>query len=67
MFSAIIQLASKIFCFTSYVSNKESYPQPLSSQQEEDCLKKYSQGDSEARELLIKHNLRLVAHIAKKY
>ena len=67
MFSAIIQLASKIFCFTSYVSNKESYPQPLTPQQEEYCLKKYSQGDNEARELLIKHNLRLVAHIAKKY
>ncbi|MBR2372339.1 MAG: RNA polymerase subunit sigma-70, partial [Clostridia bacterium] len=61
MFSAIIQLASKIFCFTSYVSNKESYPQPLTPQQEEECLKKYSQGDNESRELLIKHNLRLVA------
>ncbi|MBQ9715128.1 MAG: RNA polymerase sporulation sigma factor SigK, partial [Clostridia bacterium] len=67
MFSAILQFASKIFCFTSYVSNKESYPQPLTPKQEDEYLKKYAQGDGNAREVLIKHNLRLVAHIAKKY
>ena len=59
MFSAILQLASKIFCFTSYVSNKESYPQPLTPKQEDEYLKKYAQGDGNAREILIKYNLHL--------
>ena len=67
MFSAFLQFASKIFCFSSYVSNKQSYPQPLTPEQEQDYLTKLKNGDNHAREVLIKHNLRLVAHIAKKY
>lgn len=67
MFTAILQFLSKIFCFSSYVSNKASYPQPLSAEDEAKYLQLYKEGDEQARETLIKHNLRLVAHIAKKY
>jgi len=67
MFLSFLQFVSKIFCFTSYVSGKKSYPQPLSQKDEQETLEKFYQGDMSAREKLIKHNLRLVAHVAKKY
>lgn len=44
-----------------------SFPRPLSPQEEDDCLARLEQGDDSARETLIEHNLRLVAHIVKKY
>ncbi len=67
MFSAIFEFLSKIFCFSSYVSNKASYPRPLSPELEAHYIEKLKEKDEDAREQLIKHNLRLVAHIAKKY
>lgn len=45
----------------------KSFPKPLSPEDERECLKKYAAKDMEARRLLIEHNLRLVAHIVKKY
>ena len=42
-----------------------SFPMPLTEEDEISCLEKLSSGDMSARETLIKHNLRLVAHIAK--
>ena len=44
-----------------------SFPRPLSAQEEEYYLHLFAQGDLEARNILIEHNLRLVAHIMKKY
>ena len=44
-----------------------SFPMPLTEEDEISCLEKLSSGDMSARETLIKHNLRLVAHIAKRY
>ncbi len=49
------------------VSYSQSFPPPLSAAEEAECFKKMRQGDRLAREKLIKHNLRLVAHIVKKY
>lgn len=43
-----------------------SFPRPLSTEEEEDCLNRLAQGDSSARDQLIEHNLRLVAHIVNK-
>ena len=45
----------------------DSFPRPLSREEEESCLRRLAQGDGEARNTLVEHNLRLVAHILKKY
>ena len=44
-----------------------SFPKPLTAQEEEYYLQRCAQGDEEARNILIERNLRLVAHITKKY
>ncbi|NLY78187.1 MAG: RNA polymerase sporulation sigma factor SigK [Tissierellia bacterium] len=51
----------------NYVSNTNSFPKPLSKEEEMYLLKKYSEGSEKARNILIERNLRLVAHIVKKY
>ena len=56
-----------LICFALHVTNTGSFPKPLSEQQEAEALQRLSQGDPKARALLIEHNLRLVAHIVKKY
>ena len=43
------------------------FKKPLSPEEEKEYLARYKEGDMEARNLLIEHNLRLVAHVAKKY
>ena len=45
----------------------DSFPKPLSREEEEKYLERWSQGDIESRNILVEHNLRLVAHIIKKY
>lgn len=58
---------SKVFFFTSFVNNNGSFPPPLSREEESECLERLRTGDAAAREKLIRHNLRLVSHIVKKY
>lgn len=65
--SWLIQLFSKIFFFTGLVGSKNAFAKPLSGKEEDELFEKYHNGDKNAEELLIKHNLRLVAFIAKKY
>ena len=50
-----------------YISGGTLFPEPLSAEEEKQVLIKMKQGDDEARNLLIERNLRLVAHICKKY
>lgn len=50
-----------------YVSGKSSFPPALDAQEEAALLERWQQGDPAARDSLIEHNLRLVAHIVKKY
>ncbi|KNF09872.1 RNA polymerase sigma-K factor SigK [Gottschalkia purinilytica] len=50
-----------------YVSNSSSFPKPLSQEEEDYYLMLYEKGDEEAKNVLIERNLRLVAHIVKKY
>lgn len=45
----------------------KTFPQPLTAREEREYLKRYKEGDQEARETLINHNMRLVAHVIKKY
>jgi RNA polymerase sporulation-specific sigma factor len=52
--------------FVSYIKNN-AFPQPLTEQEENENLRLMAQGDSDARNRLIEHNLRLVAHIVKKF
>ncbi len=58
---------SRIFFFTSFVNNNGSFPKPLTADEEKEYLKRYKNGDREAYDILVRHNLRLVAHIVKKY
>lgn len=55
-----------LFMF-SYVSGSSSFPQPLTAEEEARYLQEYEMGSEEAKAVLIERNLRLVAHIAKKY
>ena len=64
MFDSIVQ--SLIFLI-SFISGNNSFPKPLTAQEEKIYIEKMSKGDSDARNKLIEHNLRIVAHIAKKY
>lgn len=56
----------EVMLFVSYVKNN-AFPQPLSENEEKEYLKAMAEGDQEARSKLIEHNLRLVAHIVKKF
>lgn len=67
IFASFLEFLTKITFFTGSVIGKNSFPKPLSPEEEGECLKKMKEGDSAAREKLINHNVRLVAHIAKKY
>lgn len=67
MFSILSSLFSHILLLFGYISNNNLFPEPLTKTEEEYYIKKYLEGDKEAKNKLIEHNLRLVAHIAKKY
>lgn len=64
---SLFALLKNLFIYSSYVSEKSSFPMPLSKEKEKFYLDKAESGDKEAKDILIKHNLRLVAHVAKKY
>ena len=64
--SFLVELFRSLFFFTASYSNN-LFPDPLSDEEEAKYLKLMSKGDSEARNKLIEHNLRLVAHIVKKF
>lgn len=67
MLNFLTNILSYIFCLFGYISSNNLFPEPLSKSEEEYYLKKYFAGDREAKNKLIEHNLRLVAHIAKRY
>ena len=66
MFNFIKKLFKDFYIFTAAYSNN-SFPEPLSKDEEDLYVEKANLGDKEARSKLIEHNLRLVAHIVKKY
>lgn len=55
------------FFMLGYIQNSNLFPEPLSAEEEKYYLEKFMEGDEEARNILIERNLRLVAHICKKY
>jgi len=62
----LLDIFKNLFFFTASYSNN-LFPDPLSSDEEEKYLLLMKEGDKEARNILIEHNLRLVAHIVKKF
>lgn len=60
------RLFKDFYLFTAAYSNNV-FPEPLPREEEKECIEKTQKGDQEARNKLIEHNLRLVAHIVKKY
>ncbi len=62
-----IELLRNLFFFSLHIDNSSVFPKPLSKKEEAECFRKMSEGDKSARNRLIEHNLRLVAHIVKKY
>ncbi len=66
-FNSLIKLALKLFYFALHANTSGSFPPPLSAKKEAELIEKNLEGDKQARDTLIEHNLRLVAHIVKKY
>ena len=66
MFFSIIDILKNLFCFTGSYSN-DVFPEPLDPIEEEKCIKGKMNGNMDDRNKLIEHNLRLVAHIIKKF
>ena len=66
-FDLLMKIASAIYYFALHVKGAGAFPPPLSAEREADLLEKSRNGDNDARNELIEHNLRLVAHIVKKY
>lgn len=66
MFFDLLNILKNLFCFTGSYSN-DVFPEPLSVEDEEKCIKGKMEGNIEDRNKLIEHNLRLVAHIIKKF
>ena len=67
VFESFAYFFSRICLFTNYVNTAQGFPKPLSAEEEKTLFLKMKAGDEKAREKLISHNLRLVAHIVKRY
>ena len=68
MFSPCLLLLVRLLLFPLHMGGTAgSFPRPLKAEEEREYLKRFSAGDMAARDALIEHNLRLVAHIVKKY
>ena len=65
--TSFIEFCKTAFFVLGYISNNNLFPEPLSQEEEKKYLEKYLKGDEDAKNILIERNLRLVAHISKKY
>ena len=63
----IFMILSNMLCLILHVTDTDAFPKPLSKKEERDLLEKMSHGYENAKKKIIEHNLRLVAHIVKKY
>ena len=65
--SGFLQFLQTAVFAVGYISGTSLFPEPLSAEEEQKCIQKLKKGDEEARNILIEKNLRLVAHVCKKY
>ena len=65
--TSFIEIISNSLFLTGYVTGSNTFPMPLDEKEEEFYLRKLKEGDKEAKNILVERNLRLVAHIVKKY
>lgn len=66
-FIGFLSFFKMAFFMVGYISNNSLFPEPLSAEDEKMYLERLAKGDEEARNILIEKNLRLVAHVCKKY
>lgn len=67
MLELLSYISQYLFLFILHIAHSESFPKPLKKAEEQHYLELAAQGDIKARNVLVEHNLRLVAHIIKKY
>lgn len=67
MFELLMQIASSIMYLALHIAGPGSFPNALSAKEESALIERMENGDEEAKNKLIEHNLRLVAHVIKKY
>lgn len=67
LLSGFIQFLQTAVFTVGFISGTQLFPEPLSAEEERSCLERLKNGDDEARNILIEKNLRLVAHVCKKY
>ena len=67
MFAALISILTNFIHLILGINTPQSFPPPLTAEEEKECFIKKEAGDGDARQKLILHNLRLVSHIVRKY
>jgi len=67
LLDSIYNLFESLVFLTSFISSSKSFPKPLSPEEEKYHLERLKEGDLESKSILIERNLRLVAHVVKKY
>jgi len=65
--NCLLNMIGNVTFLTAYITGNTSFPQPLSEEEEKSHLEKLKEGDLLAKGILVEHNLRLVAHIVKKF
>jgi len=65
--NSLLNLIGNVTFLTAYITGSNSFPQPLNEEEEKSYLEKLKEGDLLAKGILVERNLRLVAHIVKKY
>ncbi|OPJ63632.1 RNA polymerase sigma-28 factor precursor [Clostridium oryzae] len=63
----LLEMFGNVTFLTAYITSGNSFPQPLDEKEEEYYIKRLKDGDIKAKSVLVERNLRLVAHIVKKY
>ena len=66
-FTLLVQFFTRLIFFALHIGSPNHFPKPLTKKEELEALEKSKNGDIQARNLLVEHNMRLVVHIIKKY